>query len=63
MTDAQRDLLAKGLADIAKGVFIATPIAVLAEKISGWEGLALMALSIALFNIGYHIAGGGHDRL
>jgi hypothetical protein len=63
MTDAQRDLLAKGLGDIAKGVFIATPIAVLAKKISGWEGLALMALSIALFNVGHHIAGGGHDRI
>ena len=63
MTDAQRDLLAKGLADIAKGVFIATPIAVLAEKISGGEGLTLMALSIALFNIGYHVAGGGHERI
>jgi hypothetical protein len=63
MTDAQRELLAKGLGDIAMGVFIATPIAVLAKKISGWEGLTLLALSIALFIVGYHIAGGGHDRI
>jgi len=34
MNEAQRDLLAKGLADIAKGLFIAAPIAMGAGKIS-----------------------------
>ena len=61
MTDAQRELLSKGIADVAKGVFIATPIAMLTGKISIWQGYTLMVLSIALFNIGFSIAGGDHD--
>lgn len=62
MNDAQRELLSKGLADIAKGVFVAAPIAMATAKLDVWTGLALMAFAIGLFNIGYSIAGGNdHD--
>jgi hypothetical protein len=66
MNEAQRDLLAKGLADIAKGLFIAAPIAMGAGKISILFGLSVMAVSVAIFNLGYAIAGdaqtGGDDH-
>ncbi len=42
MNDAQRNLLAKSLADIAKGVFIAAPIARGTGKITPWVGLAVV---------------------
>ncbi|ETW99881.1 hypothetical protein [Candidatus Entotheonella palauensis] len=62
MKDAQRELLSKGLADIAKGVFVAAPIAMGTGKLSVGFTLTLMALAVGIFNLGYHVAGGeNHD--
>lgn len=61
MNDAQRELVSKGLADIAKGVFVAAPIAMGTGKLSAGYGLALMAISIAIFNLGFQLAGDRTD--
>lgn len=62
MNDAQRDLLAKGLADIAKGIFVAAPIAMGTGKLSVGFTLTVMALAVGIFNLGYQVAGGNSDE-
>ena len=61
MNEAQREIVAKGLADIGKGLFIAAPIAIGTGKLSPWYGLALLAIAAAIFNLGVSIAGGSDD--
>ena len=59
MNDAQRNLLAKSLADIAKGVFIAAPIALGTGKMTPWVGLAVMRGAIGCYRIAHDSLAGG----
>jgi hypothetical protein len=61
LNDAQRELLSKGLAGIAKGIFVAAPIAMGTGKLSVACTLTLMVLTIDIFNIGSQLAGGNGD--
>lgn len=51
----------EGVAEIAKGVFAAAPIAMGTSKLSTGFDLALIAVSIGVFNLGYQVAGGKSD--
>ncbi len=62
MNDAQRDLLSKALADVAKGVFVAAPIAMGTGKLSVGFTLTVMAVAVGIFNLGYQVAGGQSDE-
>jgi hypothetical protein len=63
MNAAQRELLSKGLADVAKGVFVAAPIAMGTSKLSLTFTLVAMLSAVVVFVIAYVLAGGGdHER-
>jgi len=59
MTLAQRDLLVKTLADVAKGLFVAAPIAWVTGKLSFVLTLGVMAVAVLLFICAYWLAAGG----
>ena len=62
MNTAQRDLLAKTLADIAKGIVIAVFIAIGTNKMDLWWGMVTLVNAPNLYFIAHKLLAGGDQR-
>ena len=58
MNNAQRDLLAKALADISKGIFIGVLLAAATDKLSFYEAYLGVLFAIFFYMAGHAVAGG-----
>ena len=51
MNEAQRDLVAKAIANTVTGIWVGAPIGALSGKITWWQVAAVVALGAAILNI------------
>ena len=62
MNNAQRDLLAKALADISKGIFIGALLAAATDKLSFYEAYLGVLFAVFFYIAGHAVAGGKDDE-
>ena len=62
MNNAQRDLLAKALADHLKGIFIGVLLAAATDKLSFYEACLGVLFAVLFYMAGHTVAGGKEDE-
>ena len=61
MNDAQRDLIAKTIANTVTGIWVGAPIGALSGKMSWWQALAAMIIAATFLNLAQDLLKGEPD--